>query len=142
MPLNCTGAIFTLASRQHDLLVTFYEQLFQQKPLIYRPNVYAEFKLPDLRLGIFQPQKRQVMGSNSTFNDNSFDLAGENQKFPGIHPVSLCLEVQTLELAIEHLGSLGYPPPGEIRIASHGREIDAYDPEGNWLILYQSVSQE
>lgn len=140
MPLNCTGAILTLASRQHDLLVTFYEQLFQQKPLIYRPNVYAEFKLPDLRLGIFQPQKRQVMGSNSTFNDNSFDFLREGS--PVTHRVSLCLEVQTLEVAIEHLVSLGYPPSGEIRVASHGREIDAYDPEGNWLILYQAAYQE
>lgn len=137
MPLNCTGAILTLASRQHDLLVTFYEQLFQQKPLIYRPNVYAEFKLPDLRLGIFQSEKRLTMGGKATFNDKSHGVVDEAS--PVIRSVSLCLEVRTLELAIEHLGSLGYPPPGEIRVASHGREIDAYDPEGNWLILYQAA---
>src|SRR5919199_1626300 len=52
--------------------------------------------------------------------------------------MSLCLEVDDLEDAIAHLTSIGYPPPGEITTASHGREIYAYDPVGNRLILHQS----
>ncbi|MFM7372329.1 MAG: VOC family protein, partial [Sphaerospermopsis kisseleviana] len=52
-------------------------------------------------------------------------------------PLSLCIEVSNLENAIAHLTSLGYPPPGKISIASHGREIYAYDPDGNRLILHQ-----
>jgi hypothetical protein len=50
----------------------------------------------------------------------------------------MCLEVNNLEDVIAHLTDLGYPPPGEIAIASHGREIYAYDPDGNRLILHQS----
>ena len=42
-----------------------------------------------------------------------------------------------LEAAIAHLDVLGYLPPGEIMTASHGREIYAYDPIGNRLILYE-----
>ncbi|MBD0267928.1 MAG: VOC family protein, partial [Cyanobacteria bacterium Co-bin8] len=47
-------------------------------------------------------------------------------------------EVVDLEGAIAHLTTLGYPPPGPVMIASHGREIYAYDPDGNRLILHQS----
>ncbi len=54
--------------------------------------------------------------------------------------MSLCLEVSNLEDAIAHLKTLGYPPPGNISIASHGREIYAYDPDGNRLILHQNNS--
>ncbi|EDX77907.1 hypothetical protein MC7420_7645 [Coleofasciculus chthonoplastes PCC 7420] len=35
------------------------------------------------------------------------------------------------------MSNMGYPPPGEIIVASHGREIYAYDPNGNRLILHQ-----
>ncbi len=52
--------------------------------------------------------------------------------------MSLCLKVPDLEVAIAHLTRLGYPPPGEILTASHGREIYAYDPDGNWLVLHQA----
>jgi hypothetical protein len=52
--------------------------------------------------------------------------------------MSLCLEVEDLENAIAHLTALGYPPPGQIIIATHGREIYAYDPAGNRLILHQA----
>jgi hypothetical protein len=52
--------------------------------------------------------------------------------------MSLCLEVSDLEDAIAHITALGFPPPGEILTASHGREIYAYDPDGNRLILHQS----
>nr|WP_289501139.1 hypothetical protein [Gloeocapsopsis sp. IPPAS B-1203] len=52
--------------------------------------------------------------------------------------MSLCLEVSDLENAVAHLTSLGYPPLGETLTASHGKEIYAYDPQGNRLILHQS----
>ncbi len=51
--------------------------------------------------------------------------------------MSLCLDVENLEVAIAHLTQLGYPPSGDIITASHGREMYAYDPDGNWLILHQ-----
>ncbi len=112
----------TLATRNLDKLVLFYTELLQQKPQIYRQNVYAEFQISGLRLGIFQPHQ-----SNSAEFSNSRNSS-----------MSLCLEVENLESAIAHLANIGYPPPGEIVVASHGKEIYAYDPNGNRLILHQS----
>ncbi|PSB24904.1 VOC family protein [Stenomitos frigidus] len=123
MPLRCTGARLTLASRQFTKLVLFYRQFLSLEPAVLIPNVYAEFHLPTLNLGIFHP--REIQAPLPTPQDP----AG----------MSLCLDVDDLEAAIAHLTQLGYPPPGEIMTASHGREIDAYDPEGNWLILHQAA---
>lgn len=121
MVLHCTAALVTLAAIEPEELVFFYTQLLEQKPKPYIPNVYAEFQLPGLRLGIFKPKDT---------NQSEF----ENLK----STMSLCLEVRNLEVAITHLTTLRYPPPGKILTASHGREIYAYDPAGNRLILYQS----
>lgn len=103
-------------------LVPFYQALFEQAPSLQQPS-YTEFALPGLRLGIFRPQaehQAEFIGS-----------AGS---------ISLCLEVLSLEAAIERLTQLGYPPPGAVITASHGREIYAYDPAGNRLILHESKS--
>lgn len=119
--LQCTNAFVTLASANMELLVYFYTQLLGQAPISHIPNIYAEFQLAGLRLAIFKPK------------------ATNKQEFEsGKSGMSLCLEVRDLEAAIAHLTSLGYPPPGEILTASHGKEIYAYDPEGNRLILHQS----
>ena len=101
----------------------FYTQLLGQQPS-YIPNLYAEFQLPGLRLGIFKPKDN---------HQSEFELVKSG--------MSLCLEVRDLEEVIAHLTSLGYPPPGDILTASHGREIYTYDPLFNRLILHQSSSQ-
>ena len=119
---NCTAAFVTLATRNIDKLVLFYTAFWQQEPQIYRQNVYAEFQVPGLRLGIFQPDK-----SNNAEFANSRNSS-----------MSLCLEVENLANAIAHLTNIGYPPPGEIITASHGKEVYACDPDGNRLILHQS----
>lgn len=123
MILQCTTAFATLASVNVTKLVFFYTQLFVQEPKHYIPNVYAEFQLPGLRLAIFKPKET---------NQSEF----ENTIKSGM---SLCLEVSDLAEAIAHLDAIGYPPPGNILTASHGKEIYAYDPDGNRLILHQSV---
>lgn len=123
MTFQCTDALVTLAATDLETLTQFYCQLLEQEPKPHIPNVYAEFQLSGLRLGIFNPKEsHRAEFSNST------------QCF-----MSLCLEVNNLEEAIAHLAALGYPPPGEIATASHGREIYAYDPAGNRLILHQSI---
>ncbi len=119
---QCTAALVTLASVDFEKLVRFYTQLLAQEPKSYTPYVYAEFQLRGLRLGIFRPQQ---------MNRSEFEQAKSG--------MSLCLEVNDLKGAIAHLSALGYPPPGEILTASHGIEIYAYDPDGNRLILHQSV---
>jgi predicted enzyme related to lactoylglutathione lyase len=125
MVLNCKSAFIALAAQNLESLVQFYSQLIGQPPMPHIPTVYAEFRLPGLRLGIFRPQSTHA----SEFENSAYGT------------LSLCLEVTHLEGAIAHLTALGYPPPGPILNASHGREIYAYDPEGNRLILHQeSVS--
>ena len=117
MPIQLTEAFVALAAANFESLVQFYRQLLEQDPTPHRFNVYAEFQLPGLKLGIFRP-KVPPIGADSGF--------------------SLCLEVSDLEVAIAHLSAIGSPPPGEILTASHGREIYAHDPEGNRLILHQA----
>ncbi|GET42045.1 VOC family protein [Microseira wollei] len=131
MVVQCTDAFVTIASVDVERLVNFYTKVFQKNPQNYIPNAYAEFDLPGLRLGIFKPRETH------------------RQEFDGIGgSMSLCLEVKDLEDAIRavaqaganaHLTASGYPPAGEIIAASHGREIYAYDPDGNRLILHQSA---
>jgi predicted enzyme related to lactoylglutathione lyase len=126
MVFQCTDAFVTLASSQIEKLVDFYTNLLSSNPVIIIPNVYAEFQFPGLRLGIFKPKQTH----NSEFENSAKTK------------MSLCLQVNNLENAIAHLTALGYPPPGEIINTSHGREIYAYDPDGNRLILHQSAIQD
>ena len=113
----------TIASPQIEQLIQFYKALFQQKPNPYIPNKYAEFEIKGgLKLGIFKPRVDQELEFSQ----------------PQKSAMSLCVEVENLEGAIAHLNSLGYPPKTDIMTASHGREIYAYDPDGNRLILHSS----
>lgn len=116
------SAIFVAIADCEGGLVTFYSRLLGLSPNPYIPQVYAEFQLPGLRLGIFQPNPS---------HQGEFTAANSGA-------MSLCVEVGCLEHAIAHLIALGYPLPGEIVIASHGREIYAFDPAGNRIILHES----
>ncbi|MGB3653016.1 MAG: VOC family protein [Rivularia sp. (in: cyanobacteria)] len=122
MSFRFTEAFVAIATVNFEELVDFYVQLFAQKPSIYIPNSYAEFQVSNLKLGIFKPKESHVCEFNDSFKSH----------------MSLCLEVNDLESAMDHLESLGHPPFGEITNASHGREIYAYDLDGNRIILYQS----
>jgi len=118
--LQYTGSLVTLAAVDIEKMVLFYSRFLGQEPATYIPN-YAEFRLSGLRLGIFRPREP------------------DQQEFQNAKGgMSLCLEVSNLEAAIAALTNLGYPPPGKIITAFHGREIYAYDPAINRLILYQS----
>jgi predicted enzyme related to lactoylglutathione lyase len=117
-----TDAFVTIASTNFDIIVKFYSQLFDCEARSYRPGVYAEFAIGGLRLGIFQPKSTNLPKQSGYHNGG----------------MSICLEVINLEQAIDKLAQLDYPPPGNIITASHGREIYAYDPDGNCLILHQS----
>ena len=119
-------AFVTLAATELETLVQFYAQLLNQEPMPYIPNVYAEFQLSGLRLAIFKPKE-----------NHQHEFADSIQS-----GMSLCLEVNDLEDAIAFLTRLGYPPPGDITTASHGREIYAYDSQRNRLILHQSSSKQ
>lgn len=122
MTFQYKHAFVTLAAVEFETVVRFYTQLLNQEPSRYIKHVYAEFQLGGLRVGIFKPKET----NQAEFEDS----AGSG--------LSLCLEVDDLEKAIAHLTTLGYPPPGEIITASHGREIYGYDPANNRLILHQA----
>ncbi|NJK76088.1 MAG: VOC family protein [Oscillatoriales cyanobacterium RU_3_3] len=116
------SSLVTLADLDREVLVKFYTKFLDLEPNPYIPNSYAEFQLPGLRLGIFKPK-------------DSHKSEFANRAKTGM---SLCLEVSDIETAIARIWALGCPPPGEIVTASHGREIYAFDPAGNRLILHQS----
>ena len=109
-----------LSTDNIQALTDFYSQLLQRKPDVYRTAVYAEFRLERLRIAIFKPKperKPEFANSGSA--------------------MSLCLEVENIDNAIANLTNMGFPPPGDIIEASHGKEIYAYDPDGNRLIIHQ-----
>ncbi|MEB3355398.1 MAG: VOC family protein [Synechococcales bacterium] len=120
--IHCSDAFLTLAAAEFDPIVAFYQALLGRSPTSHIPNVYAEFQLPGLRLAIFKPK-----------SDHEAEFSQ-----PTRSGFSLCLEVADLEGAIAHLTAIGHPPTGAIVTASHGRELYAYDPAGNRLILHQS----
>lgn len=121
MSLQLRDSFVTLASTRLDTLVAFYDRLFSQPPSTLVPGKYAEYRLPGLRLALFHPSDRH----RAEFADAAAS------------PMSLCLEVADLDAAVAHLGEMGYPPPGDILHTSHGREVYAYDPDGNRAILHQ-----
>ncbi|MBD2611426.1 VOC family protein [Nostoc punctiforme FACHB-252] len=131
MTFVCTDVFVTIAAVNFENLVNFYTKIFNQKADISIPNVYAEFHLPSMRLGIFQPKDTNKSEFEVISFDSPLSVFAKSK-------ISLCLEVSNLEDAIAHLSALGYPPPGKISIASHGREIYAYDPDGNRLILHEA----
>lgn len=114
-------AFLTIATPNLDRLVAFYGALLQRSPAPYQPQRYAEFRVGGLRLALFYPKA---------------DHRQELQAAPA-GALSLCLEVVDLDAAIAQLTELGYPPPGAVITASHGREIYAYDPDGNRVIVHQ-----
>jgi predicted enzyme related to lactoylglutathione lyase len=119
-----TSALVTIASVDFDVVVDFYTQFLGVAPDRFIPHSYAEFPISGLRLGIFCPKSSHR------------DEFGH----PSQSGMSICLEVDRLERSIDKLTHLGYPPSEPITIASHGREIYAYDPDGNRLILHQAAS--
>jgi predicted enzyme related to lactoylglutathione lyase len=119
MSLTYHRAFITIAAQNWLTSVTFYQTLCQTPPLTYQADRYAEFDLAGLRIGIYKPKASEATAP---------------QPYPRL---SLCLEVSDLEAAIAHLTQSGYPVPAGIQTVSHGREVYAYDPDGNRLILYE-----
>jgi hypothetical protein len=123
--LRPTTFFIAIADLDGHTLKNFYQALLSQAPVIDIPNVYTEFALEGgLRIGLFKPSTTHQIEVESLSSGS----------------MSLCIEVESIEGAIAHLTLLGYPPSGQIQQASHGREIYAYDPQGNRLILHESAT--
>ena len=113
MRLGYTALFVALADLDGHTLTRFYQALLGQNPVVDIPEVYAEFVVPGMRIGLFKP--------SNTHRAEFASLSSGS--------MSLCIEVEKIEEAIAHLTALGYPPPGAIQHTSHGREIYAYDPQ-------------
>ncbi|WP_448285736.1 VOC family protein [Phormidesmis priestleyi] len=124
--MKLRSAWVTLAATDFERSLQFYRALLDQDPISQIPNVYAEFAIAGLRLGIYKPRATELSSSFMKRVDDNFS-------FPIL---SLCLEVEDLELAIAHLSQLDCPL-GDVITAAHGQEIYAYDPDGNRLIFFQ-----
>jgi predicted enzyme related to lactoylglutathione lyase len=123
--MNVRSAWVTLAAMDFERSLQFYRALLDQDPTSQIPNVYAEFQLAGLRLGIYRPRANELSSPANQIEESS--------SFPTL---SLCLEVENLERAIAHLSHLNCLL-GAVITAAHGQEIYAYDPDGNRLILFQ-----
>jgi len=121
-PTISQSAFITLASVNLAAQVEFYSAFLAIAPQPHAPT-YAEFELPGLRLAIFSPKPSSAA---------EFTAANSGA-------MSICLEVNDLNSAIARLKDLGHSPPKEIMHTSHGDEVYAYDPDGNRLILHQSL---
>ena len=115
--------LVSIGAEKIEECVNFYWTLLGYPPRVYQVSIYAEFDLNGLILGIFKPRA----GEEKTFSNSS----------PGNSGLSICLEVENLENALIQLTQLGYPTPNPIHSSSTLREVYAYDPSGNRLILYQ-----
>ena len=122
MSLGYTALFVALADLDGHTLTRFYQALLGQNPVVDIPEVYAEFVVPGIRIGLFKP---------SNTHRAEFESLSSGS-------MSLCIEVEKIEEAIAHLTALGYPPPGAIQHTSHGREIYAYDPQNNRIILHEA----
>ena len=128
----------TLAATDFERSLQFYRALLKQDPTSQISNIYAEFTIVGLRLGIYKPRATE----RSSFFITQENLTQENvtQEDNLSFPIlSLCLEVEDLEAAIAHLAQLDCSL-GEIITAPHGQEVYAYDPDGNRLIFFQPAA--
>jgi len=114
--------LVTIGAEKIEECLKFYEKLLGVSPRVYQASLYAEFDLEGFILGIFKPRAPE---------EKEFSNLGRNSG------LSICLEVENLELAIIHLTELGYPPNSPIKSGSTLRELYIYDPAGNRIILYQ-----
>jgi predicted enzyme related to lactoylglutathione lyase len=124
MAFRFEAAFVTISAFNLEEITQFYRQFFQQEPIGAKPHSYVEFYVANLCLGIFRPHES---------SKEEFARVGKN-------PMSICLEVSDLDEAIARITALGYAPPGGVIHTPHGREVYAYDPEQNRLILHQSWS--
>lgn len=141
---NARTAFVALSSHQVARQVSFYQSCFLLEPRVHTAT-YAEFLLPGLKLAIFEPSAAHAtefsgkpLQAATPPETSQSTLSQSTLSQPTSNAMSVCIEVENLDAAIAHLHSLGYPPPGDIIDASHGKEIYAYDPDGNRLILHQS----
>ena len=114
-------ALITLAVFDLDRMADFYRQALGTNPR--RTASAAEFRTDGLRLILFRP------GVDAA----AYAKAGDGRW-------RLCVTTAALEPTLADLQTRGAHLEGEIRQEPHGRECLLRDPEGNPLILWETVA--
>lgn len=113
-----------IAAINFDEMKQFYCRILQQEPARSIQDVYVEFQLPDLRLGLFKPRP-----------DNRPEFLHDTRS-----TASIVLEVLDIDEAAKHFRAVGCTP-GKIIDAFHGKEFYVYDPAQNRLIIHEEKPQ-
>lgn len=73
MIVQCTNVFVSLPKVDVEKLVQFYTELFGKYPVNYIPNIYGDFQVPGLGLGIFKPREkhRQEWEGKRTLNKSA-----------------------------------------------------------------------
>ncbi|MEO0854741.1 MAG: VOC family protein [Cyanobacteria bacterium J06648_11] len=111
----CTACL-SLATPDLPRSRQFYRALLGVSPEIVQADKYAEFRLTGLRLSIYA----------STHPDFKASLGA----------TGICLQVDDLDDVLQRpvVSELTISP---VREASHGREVDFCDPDGNRIIIHE-----
>jgi predicted enzyme related to lactoylglutathione lyase len=128
MAIDFAEAWAAIGAEEFAATVDFYSALFGREPDSRIRDIYVEFRLPQLRLGIFRPRQ----GHEAEFRNSPEKSSGLN----------LVLRVKDLDLALSQWTHLGAPPPDKITPITGGREAYAYDPCGNRILLVEMNSSE
>lgn len=129
------SAWVTIAVTDLSAAQQFYQALFACEPSRILPDRYVEFQLAGLRLGIYRPNPLSSNPLSSNPSERPEIAVPPTASMSSV-PMSLCFQVQDLDTTIAQLDQLQVPHDA-VAIASHGREVYAYDPNGNRLIFYQ-----
>ncbi|EFH79847.1 VOC family protein [Ktedonobacter racemifer] len=109
-----------IAAINFNEMKEFYSKILQEEPIRHIKDVYVEFQLPELRIGLFKPRP-----------DNRPEFMHDTRS-----TASIVLEVIDINDAANHFRSVGCSP-GKIIDTFHGKEFYAYDPAQNRLIVHQ-----
>lgn len=109
-----------IAAINFNEMKEFYSKILQEEPIRHIKDVYVEFQLPELRIGLFKPRP-----------DNRPEFMHDTRS-----TASIVLEVIDINDAANHFRSVGCTP-GKIVDTFHGKEFYAYDPAQNRLIVHQ-----
>jgi len=119
--MNYQKVLISVGTKKIEQCISFYRAFLGISPSIYKESTYAEFQLEGLILAIFKPRVEE--DENFSNQDNRA-------------PLSICLQVDNLELTLLNLNNLGFVSPLKVDSASNIREAHFYDPAGSRIILY------
>jgi catechol 2,3-dioxygenase-like lactoylglutathione lyase family enzyme len=115
-----TLGLVSIATPDLPRLQAFYQDLLGTEPVAVIPEIYVEFQLSGLRLGLYRSHHPDFVAQ------------------PGA--ISICLQVKSLEAFLQNPSLPGLQLSSE-RHAEHGKEVDCRDPDGNRIVIHEPSPQ-